>query len=72
MKFNLKPCPYCGSAPRVLVSANDNIFVPINERIALNYYSVRCRSCGRGTARYIDIDRAIEAWNKEECINETD
>lgn len=60
----LKPCPFCGNYPIVFVSTNDNMFVPIDERLGLNYHSVRCRKCMCGTGLYRAIDQATEAWNR--------
>lgn len=67
----LKPCPFCGEYASIFVSTNDNLFVPIDERLGLNYHSVRCHKCRCGTGLYRDIEKAIEAWNRR-MKNETD
>ena len=60
----LKPCPFCGGYADLFVSTNDNLFVPIDEWVGLNYHSVRCHKCGCGTGLYRNIDMAIAAWNR--------
>ena len=59
MNEELKPCPFCGKIPKIIISKNSN---------SKDFYSVECKrmSCTFlvSTFAYRTEKEAIEAWNR--------
>lgn len=54
----MKPCPFCGSEPRVVVHQINNV-------------RVMCRRCGVTTRSYSDRRYAIKRWDMRTGPNPT-
>lgn len=59
MTDELKPCPFCGKIPEIIISKNSN---------SKSFYRVECKrmSCTvlASTFAYSTENEAIEAWNR--------
>jgi Lar family restriction alleviation protein len=56
METELKPCPFCGGV------ACKGIRLPLHGEDMK--YKISCSDCNVQTFEEIDIDKAIEAWNR--------
>lgn len=52
----LKPCPFCGGASRLVITHNDNL--------TWVRYFVKCSRCDVSTKSYEKGETAEEAWNR--------
>lgn len=54
----LKPCPFCGEEAKLLDKTN------YYETGGYTYYFVRCNNCGAENGWNMQLEKAIEAWNR--------
>lgn len=57
-KFNLLPCPFCGS---------DNVTI-VKSKIIDGLFSAGCIKCNVTTAFYVNEEFAAEAWNTRASV----
>lgn len=55
----LKPCPFCGEMPRIRYFNGD----PHIRTYQVKCFELRCL-CNPETGSYINLEKAIEAWNR--------